>query len=72
MNSNAFHNILNFIGLIVGSIMFYDWTALGIGPETAAAISSGLLIADKVIKLGINITRDGVTGLFKVQPPVQR
>lgn len=70
MNTNFFHNILNFVGLIIGSILFYDWTALGISPETAASLSAGLLVADKVIKLAINITRDGFTGLVKPQPPV--
>ena len=70
MNTNFFHNILNFVGLIIGTILFYDWTALGISPETAASLSAGLLIADKVIKLAINITRDGFSGLVKPQPPV--
>ena len=70
MNTNLIHNILNIVGLIVGSILFYDWTALGVSPETAASLSAGLLVADKVIKLAINIARDGFTGLVKPQPPV--
>lgn len=70
MNTNLFHNILNFVGLIVGSILFFDWASLGVSPEAAASISAGILVADKVIKLAINILRDGFTGLAKPQPPV--
>lgn len=71
MNTNLIHNILNFIGLIVGGLLTYDWTLLGISPEGAAILASWLLFGDKIIKLAINIFRDGVGGLFKVQPPVQ-
>lgn len=71
MNTNFFHNLLNVIGLIIGSILLVDWTGLGLSAETAAVISSSLLVADKVIKLTINISRDGVSGLVKRQPPVE-
>ncbi len=70
MNANAFHNILNLLGLIVGSLITFDWAGFGLAPATAAAIAGGFLLADKVIKLAMNITRDGFGGLFKVQPPV--
>ncbi len=72
MNANAFHNILNILGLIVGSLIAFDWASLGLAPETAATIAAGFLLADKIIKLGMNITRDGMGGLFKVQPPVAK
>jgi hypothetical protein len=70
MNTNALHNILNLLGLIVGSLIFFDWAGLGFSAATAASISSGFLMADKVIKIAMNILRDGLGGLFKVQPPV--
>ena len=70
MNTNALHNILNLIGLIVGSLITFDWAGLGLSPEVAAMIAGGVLLADKVIKLAINVTRDGVGGLFAPQPPV--
>lgn len=70
MNTNALHNILNLIGLIVGSLITFDWAGLGLSPEVAAMIAGGVLLADKVIKLAINVTRDGVGGLFAQQPPV--
>lgn len=70
MNTNALHNILNLLGLVIGSLIAFDWAGLGLSPSIAAAIASGVLIADKVIKLAINVLRDGVGGLFKAQPPV--
>lgn len=70
MNTNAIHNILNFVGLIVGALITYDWTALGLNATSAAAVAGGVLLADKVIKLAMNLFRDGVGGLFKAQPPV--
>ena len=67
MNANAIHNILNLLGLVVGSLIAFDWAGLGFSAETAAMIASGFILFDKVI----NLMRDGVGGLFKVQPPVQ-
>lgn len=70
MNTNALHNILNLLGLLVGSLIMFDWASLGLTPETAAMVASGFILADKVIKFAINIFRDGLGGLFKTQPPV--
>lgn len=72
MNTNLIHNILNLIGLIVGSLMLYDWTQLGFTAEQAAVFSAATLTADKVIKFALNIFRDGLAGLWKAQPPVQK
>jgi hypothetical protein len=71
MNTNAIHNILNFVGLIVGALIVYDWTMLGLSPSAAATVAAVVLTADKIIKLAMNILRDGLGGLFKQQPPVQ-
>ena len=70
INANAFHNILNLIGLIIGALIAFDWTSLGLDPVTAAKVAGGVLLADKVIKLALNVSRDGVDGLFARQPPV--
>lgn len=72
MNANAAHNVLNLIGLIIGALIAFDWSQLGMDPATAATVAGAILMADKVVKLGINITRDGVNGLFKPQPPVEK
>lgn len=70
MNFNLIHNILNFLGLIFGALLTYDWTMLGLSPEMAALVAGIVLTGDKIIKLAMNIFRDGLGGLFKEQPPV--
>lgn len=70
MNTNAIHNILNLVGLIIGALLAYDWQAV-FSPEVAATVAAWLLFGDKAIKLAMNIFRDGIGGLFKIQPPVQ-
>lgn len=72
MNANAIHNVLNLVGLIIGALLTYDWTLLGLSPESAAFVAGWVLFGDKVIKLAMNIVRDGFGGLFKVQPPVEK
>jgi hypothetical protein len=72
MNANMIHNILNLIGLVIGALIAFDWTTLGLDAGTAATVAGAVLLVDKVIKLGLNVTRDGVTGLFKQQPPVEK
>jgi hypothetical protein len=70
-NTNAIHNVLNLVGLIVGALITFDWTTLGLSAEAAAMLAGWVLLGDKIIKLAMNITRDGLGGLFKTQPPVQ-
>lgn len=70
MNFNAIHNILNLVGLIIGALITFDWTSLGFSAEQAALFAGWVLIGDKIIKLAMNIVRDGLGGLFKTQPPV--
>jgi hypothetical protein len=72
MNTNAIHNILNLIGLIVGALVTYDWTMLGFDAAQAAALAGWFILGDKTIKMALNISRDGMGGLFKPQPPVSR
>lgn len=71
MNFNLIHNVLNVLGLIVGSLIAFDWASIGLAPETAAMLASGFILADKVIKLAMNLFRDGLSGLWKPQPPVE-
>jgi hypothetical protein len=71
VNTNLIHNVLNFVGLLVGALLTYDWTQLGLTAEQAAFVAAWVLTGDKVIKLAINIVRDGFGGLFKTQPPVE-
>lgn len=71
MNLNFFHNLVNLLSLVLGSLIGYDWTQLGITPETAAAIAGVMLAVNGGLKLLLNVLRDGFTGLVKVQPPVK-
>lgn len=71
MNTNLIHNIINLVGLILGALITFDWTQLGLTPEQAASIAGIVLIMNNLIKLAMNITRDGLTGLIKNQPPVR-
>ena len=71
MNANMIHNILNLVGLIIGALITFDWTTLGFSAEQAVLFAGWVLLGDKIIKLAMNLFRDGPGGLFKVQPPVQ-
>jgi hypothetical protein len=71
MNTNMIHNMLNLFGLVIGALITFDWTQLGLTAEQAAFIAGWVLLGDKIIKLAMNIFRDGIGGLFKQQPPVR-
>lgn len=82
MNSNLFHNIANILMVIVAGVTAV-LTQIGcttlpngdlectdivfISPQTAAIIITVL----GVLKLVVNVVRDGITGLAKKQPPVE-
>lgn len=70
MNSNFVHNLLNILGLIVGALLTVDWTGLGLTDSTAARVAAGVLLLSNLIKMTINLTRDGADGITKPQPPV--
>jgi hypothetical protein len=66
MNTNMIHNILNIAIAVVAAMGTFDWTVF-FSQTTALAIVAGLGTAKTVI----NMVRDGFSGLFKAQPPVQ-
>jgi len=72
MNSNAVHNILNVAQVILGSLLTFDWTSVGVSTGTGGKIVGGLVLASSVLKLGINVARDGIGGLAAPQPPVEK
>ncbi len=72
MNANAVHNILNIIFGITGVWIMFDWQVFGVDPATAAKIAGGLMLTQNTVKVLMNIGRDGVDGMFKVQPPVEK
>lgn len=71
LNTNLIHNVLNFVGLIIGALITFDWTTLGLTAESAAMLAGWVLLGDKIIKIAMNVLRDGITGLYKVQMPVR-
>ncbi|MBX9456114.1 MAG: hypothetical protein KL863_08885 [Rhizobium sp.] len=71
MNTNMVHNILNFVGLLFAALLTYDWTQLGFTAEQAVLVAGWVILGDRMIKIGINLFRDGPGGLFKPQPPVE-
>lgn len=71
MNANAFHNLLNVLMLLFGSLITFDWTMLGLDARTALFVTGIIIISEKILKITVNIVRDGFSGLAKVQPPVE-
>jgi len=82
MNSNLFHNIANIAMIVIAGVTAV-LTAMGcttlpsgelecsnitfLSPTVATLI----ITAIGVVKMLVNIVRDGVSGLAKRQPPVQ-
>lgn len=81
MNSNAVHNILN---VAIATLAFATTILLATGCTTLAggdlectrsfidpAYTTGAIAILGAAKTVINITRDGLVGLVKQQPPVK-
>lgn len=81
MNSNLFHNIANALNVILAALV-----AGLISTGCVATATGGLdcanswipvayvgyaLVAVNLMKIAVNVVRDGIGGLFKQQPPVQ-
>ena len=83
MNSNLFHNIANILMAVIAAATAI-LTAIGcttlangdlecsgatwLSPTVATAIITGLAIS----KMIVNVVRDGIGGLAKPQPPVEK
>lgn len=72
MNANAFHNFLNIFMLIIGSLVTFDWTMFGLDSATALKVTGTVILVNSILKIVVNANRDGVTGMFKEQPPVDK
>lgn len=72
MNTNAVHNMLNYFNALVGVLAVFDWAIFGVSAELTVKIVGGLVLLQSIIKVTMNITRDGFTGQFKEQPPVKQ
>ena len=83
MNTNLFHNIINVVMILVAGVTAV-MTAMGcitlpsgdlectetlfLSPTIATAIVTAL----GILKMLVNVIRDGFSGLAKRQPPVQQ
>lgn len=67
MNSNLFHNILNVAMALCAVALLPEFHAI-LPAEVALTVAS----AAATVKLVVNVLRDGVSGLTKPQPPVQK
>lgn len=77
MNLNMIHNIINLLiaalgallissGCVAGATGALDCTGSWVPPEITVVAITAL----SVLKVVMNIIRDGLTGIWKVQPPV--
>jgi hypothetical protein len=82
LNTNALHNTLNILislsGLLVAILLASGCTQLANGAlECSQSFVSPQITAYAIAGLGalkvfVNIVRDGLSGLIKPQPPVQK
>ena len=82
MNSNLFHNIVNVLIVVIAAcsaaLVAAGCTTLSTGNLDCSASMIGpqwgfyAVAALGALKVIVNIARDGVTGLSKPQPPVDK
>lgn len=65
MNKNLVHTILLVLSTLLGAFLQFDWTAVGVDASTAGHIAGALVMASSVIKMLLNGTGNGATGLVK-------
>jgi len=82
MNSNLFHNVANVASLVLAlgtaALLWsgctttltesFDCSTSFIDPK----YTTGAIALLQVAKMGVNVVRDGISGLTKPQPPVQQ
>ncbi|NTF54947.1 hypothetical protein G6L12_08575 [Agrobacterium rhizogenes] len=81
-NSNLWHNAINIAIILVAAITAglsaYGCVTLPTGALDCSAStippawSGGIITALGMLKMAINISRDGIAGLVKPQPPVEK
>jgi len=66
-NTNTLHNAINIAIPGILALCAFDWS-----PYFEPNVAKYVVGALAVTKLLINVYRDGVSGMVKVQPPVSR
>lgn len=66
-NTNFLHNALNVALVVIPALETFDWTPF-MSDSTALKVVGVL----GLLKISVNVVRDGPTGLVAPQPPVQK
>lgn len=66
LNTNALHNVINVAVVAIPALETFDWTPF-LSDATALKVVGVL----GLLKIAVNVLRDGPAGLIKPQPPVQ-
>lgn len=66
LNTNTLHNVINVAVVVIPALETFDWTPF-LSDATALKIVGVL----GLLKIAVNVLRDGPTGLIKQQPPVK-
>lgn len=80
LNSNFFHNVANILNVVLAA-MLAGLIATGCVATASGSLDCAASWIDPTIigyallglnglKIAVNVIRDGITGLFKKQPPV--
>lgn len=63
MNTNIFHSILLLVNTIIGSLLVFDWTAIGIPESTGNLIAGIVLLISTIAKTLLNASGSPQTGI---------
>lgn len=66
-NTNFLHNALNVALVVIPALETFDWTPF-MTDQTALKVVGVL----GLLKIAVNVLRDGPTGLASPQPPVEK
>ncbi|WP_421591285.1 hypothetical protein [Shinella sp. M27] len=66
-NTNLLHNFLNVALVVIPALETFDWTPF-MSDQTALKVVGVL----GLLKIAVNVLRDGPTGLASPQPPVEK
>jgi hypothetical protein len=67
LNTNTLHNVINVAVVVIPALEQFDWTPF-MSDSTALKVVGVL----GLLKIAVNVVRDGPTGLVAPQPPVQK
>lgn len=66
LNTNALHNAINVAVVVIPALEAFDWT-----PFMAEGTALKVVGVLGLLKIVVNVLRDGPAGLVKPQPPVR-